>query len=242
YIDTSPGYGDGHSESVIGEALQGRRDSAVLASRVGYRGCSAGAVRVSVEASLRRLRTEALDIVQLDGDAYKDEDLRAILRDDLLEMLEALRDQGKVRFLGFVVKEPWTARPLIASFRFDMLQVCYNLIDQAAGRHLLNEAKELDLGVVAMNPLTDGVFQRICRELSPRWQDTRELDEVALKFVLSDSRVHTAVLDLWGVDDVARYATIAAMFEPTLDMASLSPATPDPERTGEDAQGSRRVD
>ncbi|MGE5608748.1 MAG: aldo/keto reductase [Bacillota bacterium] len=234
YIDTSPGYGDGHSESVIGEAVQQRRSQVILASRVGFRGCSPGDVRASVESSLRRLRTEVIDIIQFDGGTYKQEDVRQILREDLLEMLETLREQGKVRFLGLVVDEPWTARPLLASFRFDVLQVRYNLIDQSAGRHLLNEARELDMGVVAMQPMTGGIFQRLGQALLLHLAEPRDLDEMALKFVLSDSRVHVAAMDFCGAEDVARHAAIAALLEPPLDVAKLPHPTADADRAGDD--------
>ncbi len=97
YFDTAPGYGNGNSESIIGEAIQARRDTVCLATKVGYRGRSPGDVTASVEASLRT--------------------------------------RGLARFIGFTTEEPWTARPLIATGRFDMVQLRYNLIHQSAALH-----------------------------------------------------------------------------------------------------------
>ena len=70
YIDTAPGYGDGNSESIIGEATQGRRDQFILATKVGYRGLRREDVTASVEASLRRLRTDVIDVIQFHGGMY----------------------------------------------------------------------------------------------------------------------------------------------------------------------------
>jgi predicted aldo/keto reductase-like oxidoreductase len=132
-----------------------------------------------------------------------------------------LRDQGKVRFLGFTVEEPWTAQPLIASGAFDVMQVRYNLIYQAAALHVLNQARDADLGVATMRTMTSGMFQRIAHHLAPEWQAAQDLYEVAFKFVLSDSRVHLPIVGMRWPEEVARNVAIVAGFQPTYDMAQL---------------------
>ena len=72
-IDTAPGYGAGNSESIVGEATHGRRDEFVLATKVGHRGTGAE-VTSSVEQSLRRLRTDVIDVIQFHGGLYTDAD------------------------------------------------------------------------------------------------------------------------------------------------------------------------
>jgi len=190
-VDTAPGYGDGNSESIIGEALCGRRDEVVLATKVGYHG-SAADVRESVETSLRRLQTEVIDIIQFHGGMYTSNEVRHILDEGLLDTLETLRGEGKVRFLGFTVEEPWTARPLIAAGAFDVIQMRYNVIYQSAALNVLNQATEADLGVSVMRPMTSGILQRMASYIAPAWAEAGDLYEVCLKFVLSDSRVHVA--------------------------------------------------
>src|SRR5919201_2779089 len=66
YIDTAPSYGDGNSESIFGEALEGRRASVTLATKCAWN-VDAGAVLRSLEDSLGRLRTEYVDVLQLHG-------------------------------------------------------------------------------------------------------------------------------------------------------------------------------
>ena len=69
-IDTAPSYGNGNSESIIGEATQGRRGQFVLATKVSYKGTPQEVI-ASVEISLRRLRTDVIDIMQFHGGMYE---------------------------------------------------------------------------------------------------------------------------------------------------------------------------
>ncbi len=220
YIDTAPGYGQGHSETVLGQALRGRRDDVVLASKVGYR-LGPDAVVQSVEASLERLDTDDLDVIQFHGGMYETRDVEHIVEHGLLDALERLRDAGKVRFLGFTAEEPWTARPLIATGRFDVVQLRYNLIYQAAALHALDEAQAAGMGVAVMRPLTSGILQRIAAHLAPGWQQAHDLNEVALKFVLADRRVHVANVGMRWPQEVYANVQLAATFEPPLEIAEL---------------------
>lgn len=237
-FDTAPGYGDGNSESIVGEALKGRRDAITLATKVGYRG-SAADVRASVEASLRRLDTDVIDVIQFHGGMYTEEEVRHVFDDGLVAMLETLRAEGKVRFLGFTVEEPWTARPLIASGAFDVMQVRYNLIYQAAALHVLNQAQEADMGISVMRPMTSGIFQRLTHYLAPAWQEAHDLYEVALKFVLSDSRVHVANVGMRWPHEVAANVAVASTFEPPFDMAALPRMTAHIYKTEDEMAGRR---
>lgn len=221
YIDTAPSYGNGNSESIIGEATARRRDEFTLATKVSYRNLTTAEVTASVEASLRRLRTDVIDVLQFHGGMYTDAEVQHILNGGLLDALVTLRDQGKVRFLGFTVEEPWTAQPLIASGAFAVMQVRYNLIYQAAALHVLNQARAADLGVATMRTMTSGMFQRIAHQLAPEWQAAHDLYEVAFKFVLSDSRVHLPIVGMRWPDEVARNVAIVETFQPTYDMAEL---------------------
>ena len=234
YIDTAPSYGNGNSESIVGEALEGRRNDCFLATKVGYRGLSAEDVTRSVQASLERLRTDVIDVMQFHGGMYTGDDVDHILADGLLDALESLREQGRVRCVGLSVEEPWTARPLIASGRFEMLQVRYNLIHQSAAHHVLNEAQEADMGVAVMRPMTSGIFQRLASYLAPEWQDARDLYEVALKFVLSDSRVHLANVGMRWPWEVEKNVSLAETFEPPFDMARLPRMTAEIYRTDDE--------
>jgi aryl-alcohol dehydrogenase-like predicted oxidoreductase len=234
YVDNAPGYGDGNSESIIGEATQGRRDTFTLATKVGYRNLAAQDVTNSVEASLRRLRTDVIDVIQFHGGMYEPGDVDHILKDGLLDALKKLREQGKLRFVGFTVEEPWTARPLIATGEFDVVQLRYNLIYQSAALHALNDARAADMGVAVMRPMTSGILQRLASYLAPEWQGAHDLYDVALKFVLSDSRVHVANVGMRWPEEVARNVALVESFQPGFDMADLPRLTAEIYRTDDE--------
>jgi aryl-alcohol dehydrogenase-like predicted oxidoreductase len=232
-IDTAPGYGDGNSESIIGEATEGMRDRFVLMTKAGHHQMSPGAVTASVEESLKRLRTDVIDVIQFHGSAYTEEDTDHVLNGGLMEAFINLRDRGLARFLGFTVEEPWTARPLIATGYFDVMQVRYNLIYQSAALHALNDAQEADMGVSVMRPMTSGILQRIASYIAPDWDN---IYEAALKFVLSDSRVHVANVGMRWPEEVAENVRLVESFTPPFDMADLPRFTATIYRTEDESQ------
>lgn len=221
YIDTAPSYGDGNSERLIGEVMAARRDECVLATKVGWRGLGRDDVIESVRGSLGRLRTGHADVVQFHGGMYAPEDVEHILHGGPLDGLKALRESGEVRFIGLTTEEPWTARPLLATGEFDVVQVCYNLIYQQAALHLLRETEERGTGVAAMRPMTSGIFQRLAAQLAPEWEAARDPYAVCLGFVLSDPRVHVANVGMRWPEEVERNVRLAEEFRPPLDVSEL---------------------
>lgn len=221
YFDTAPGYGEGNSESIFGEALEGAAAPYTLATKCPWQGVGAAEVIASVEASLRRLRRDTVDLVQFHGGMYTEADSRHILENGPLEGLSRLRDQGKVRFLGFTVEEPFTALPLLASGAFDMVQMRYNLLNHQAAEHALPRAKETDTGVAVMRPMTSGILQRILQDLAPEWIAVRDPFDVCLKFVLSDPRVHTALVGARWPHEVDRNLAVADGFAADIDLSAV---------------------
>jgi aryl-alcohol dehydrogenase-like predicted oxidoreductase len=221
YIDTAPAYGAGNSETLIGEVMRTRRDESVLATKVGWSGLDKKAVRDSVHASLRRLQTDHLDLVQFHGGMYTQEEFDHIITGGPLEALLELQAGGEVRFIGLTAEEPWTARPFLARPEFDVVQLAYNLIYQAAARHVLDDARAIDAGVVTMRTMTSGIFQRAAKLLAPEWQQARDIYEVSLKFVLSDSRVHAAIVGMRWTAEVERNVALVESYQPDFDLADL---------------------
>ena len=221
YVDTAASYGDGNSEDIIGEALSdgGRRGRVTLATKCPWN-VPAEKVTASAEASLRRLRTDAIDVLQFHGGRFTPENVDHILHGGPLDALRQLRDQGKVRFIGFTCEEPWTARPLIAVGAFDVIQLRYNLIHQGAALHALDEARDKRLGVAVMRPMTSGILQRTLRALKPEWRE-EDVYEVALKYVLADSRVHVANVGMRWPEEIDRNVALVESFTPAFDVATL---------------------
>jgi aryl-alcohol dehydrogenase-like predicted oxidoreductase len=243
YIDTAPGYGDGHSERIIGEVMQSRREECVLATKVGWKGLGGEAVKTSVRESLGRLQTGYLDVVQFHGGRYTPEDVEHILHGGPLAALRELRECGEVRFIGLTAEEPWTARPFIVSGEFRVAQLAYNLIYQSAALHALDDARERGMGVVTMRTMTSGILQRILASLAPEWSEARDPYEVCLRFVLSDPRVHVALVGMRWPEEVERNVRLVEGFDPPLDVSAVPRLTAavygaeDAEAGGESSDG-----
>lgn len=156
----------GRTEEIVGRALRGRRDGVVLATKVrgatgpgpNDQGLSRRHIMQAVEASLRRLGTDYIDLYQVhwpDVETPLEETLRAL--DDLVR-------QGKVRYVGCSNFEAWRlCKALWISdkyglARFDSLQPRYNLLDRRVEREHLALCQEEGLGVIPYSPLGGGLL------------------------------------------------------------------------------------
>jgi aryl-alcohol dehydrogenase-like predicted oxidoreductase len=167
FFDTSPVYGAGKSEENLGSGLVGTRDRVVLATKVRLRSddelqAMAAAIRASLEASFRRLRTDYVDILQIHHQvgrsrgrylAVADPPIHAIRLStvDALAFAEAARglvDVGKVRFLGITAWDGDRAAvaALLASGAFDTAQVLYNMTNQSAAAPVPDGFDDIDQG------------------------------------------------------------------------------------------------
>ena len=218
YIDTAAGYGNGHSEKIIGDVMKTRRAECYLATKANWDGSREDVIN-SCEDSLRRLQTDYVDVLQLHGGRFTAEDQNHILNEGPLEALLELRSRGLVRYIGVTVEEPWTAIPFVQMDIFDVVQVCYNLIRQAAGQHLLDETKAKNTAVCGMRPMTSGMFQRQLETLAPHWLENGEAYRVCLSFVLSDSRVHMANVGMRWSHEVEKNVRFVRDFTPEYDIA-----------------------
>jgi aryl-alcohol dehydrogenase-like predicted oxidoreductase len=221
YIDTAPLYGSGHSETLIGEVMRRRRTDCVLATKVWFEVDRQGAID-SVHESLKRLQTDYVDIVQIHGRMYSAADYGHVVKEGgPLEGLKALRDAGKIGFIGITTEEPWTVLPFLAHREIDLYQIAYNFIYQAAARHFLIEAAKENAAVVTMRTMTSGILQREARYLAPEWQAAHDLFEVSLKFVLSDSRVHSGLIGMRWPEEVDRNVNLIANWVPAIGFAQI---------------------
>jgi aryl-alcohol dehydrogenase-like predicted oxidoreductase len=174
FIDTANLYGDanegvGRSEEIIGKALaeNGKRDHIVLATKVFFptdendpnaRGLSRRHIFAACEASLKRLRTDYVDLYQLHRPAPQipiDETLRAL--DDLIHA-------GKVRYIGTsqffawqIVEALWTSERLLLN-RFVTEQPFYNMIDRSIETDIVPMAQKYGIAILPYSPLGGGIL------------------------------------------------------------------------------------
>lgn len=156
FFDTADLYGGGHSERLIGETLGGVRDAIVIAGKAGFRDggaaqdFSAAHLRNALEASLRRLGTDRIDLYQLHGPP-----LDAV--PGALETLAALRRQGKLRALGVSVRSPDDGLAVSELPGLDAIQVNFSLVDQrAVANGLLARCVARGIAVIVRTPLCFG--------------------------------------------------------------------------------------
>jgi len=188
-IDTADSYGD--SEEVVGKALEGRRDDVVLATKFGrptgqdpnHQGASRRWIVTAVENSLRRLRTDHIDLYQLH---------RPDPRTDIEETLSALTDLirvGKVRAIGAsgtqasdIVEAQWAAdRRGLA--RFHTEQPVYSILNRGIEREVLPVTQRLGMGTLVWGPLGQGLLTGRVRK-----NEHNDLRRAGLVRHLSDER------------------------------------------------------
>jgi aryl-alcohol dehydrogenase-like predicted oxidoreductase len=201
YFDTAPGYGDGRSEEMVGHALKGHRDRAIIATKVSSGQWAPKQIQASVETSLRRLRTDVIDVIQFHDGWYHPDQVGQILRGGGLETFQQLKQDGKVRFIGFTAEGPSAGvEELIATGAFDTMQIRYSLMyqhpsDWENNEGIIRQADAVGMGVILMRPLTSGVFQRLMADAFPEI-DVLDVGRLLLNYVLSDPYVDVALVGM----------------------------------------------
>ncbi len=207
-IDTAACYVD--SEELIGRAVSHRRGDYVLMTKCGHGDGLGGAefspalIASSIERSLKRLRTDHLDVVQLHSCS------EAVLRKgDAIKALEAARRAGKVRFIGYS-GDGEDAMYAVQCGAFDTLQISVSIADQEALETIIPAAMERGMGVVAKRPIANAAWRTGGNPMDwysrPYRERLLELDydflkhglkesvAIALRFTLSVPGVHTAIV------------------------------------------------
>jgi len=150
-IDTAEAY---RTEEIVGQAIRGLDRTKLVLSTKKRTGpnLTISEVRQSLEASLRRLRTDYVDIYHLHGVVLEDYDYLAA---EIVPELLKLRDEGKFRFLG--ITERWNADPghrmaarALQDDVWDVMMVGFNILNQSARRRVFTKTIEKDIGVLVM--------------------------------------------------------------------------------------------
>jgi len=215
YFDTAKL--DGDSEEKIGEALQDVRDKVVIATKTGSR-----TKKESLEdfkSSLKRLKTDRLDIIQLHGIDDEKTLAKAMGSDGSLQTCKEARKQGLVDFIGITGHKPQVLTKAIESGEFDTVLVPLNIVTRQSLEELLPAAKAHDVGVVVMKPLSAKTSTLVTYLYQPSLslisdepelkallgQNSNEMVNSALRYVLSQDVA--AVIP--GLKSVAEVETAA---------------------------------
>jgi aryl-alcohol dehydrogenase-like predicted oxidoreductase len=162
FFDTADSYGFGRSESLLGIVLSRKRQDAVIATKVGVvrdpsgklaKNFSKEHIFHAVDGSLKRLRTDYIDLYQLHNPT-----LDELRRDDIHEAMDRLQETGKIRYWGVSVTTPEEGIEIVNRGWGYALQVLYNVLNQAPAQQLLPLAKEKGYGIIARVPLAAGLL------------------------------------------------------------------------------------
>ncbi len=161
-IDTSPAYGNGRAETLVGRAIRGRRDQVLLATKCGpvpvngnggRRTCLApDSIIRECEASLRRLQTDYIDLCQC-----QEPDPDTPIR-QTMECLAGLVREGKIRFIGLCHFGCQEIAAAAEYGRICSVQTPFSLLNRRAATDLVPFCQELNLGVLAHSPLALGLL------------------------------------------------------------------------------------
>lgn len=169
FIDTAYGYGDGHSERLVGAAVRAAAETVHVASKIppknrtwpapagvpADRAFPADWVVACTERSLRNLGLETIDVQQFH--VWSDE---WVGQGDWLEGVERLKRDGKIRFFGVSINDhqPENAIRLVESGLVDTVQVIYNLFDQSPEDRLFPIVEAANVGVIVRVPFDEGAL------------------------------------------------------------------------------------
>jgi myo-inositol catabolism protein IolS len=151
-FDTAEGYGQGKSEEILGQALAGRRHEAVIATKVSRANLSAPEVRQACENSLRRLRTDYLDLYQIHWPS------RTVPLAETMDTLERLRQEGKVRAIGVCNFGPGDLADLAAAGRVETNQLPYSLLWRAIEYEIQPACVQAGIGILCYSALAQGLL------------------------------------------------------------------------------------
>ena len=218
FFDTADLYHQGGNEELLGEALQGRRADAVIATKVGNRfepgkagwhwGPTKAYIMTSVNESLRRLRTEYIDLYQLHGGTLDDP------VDEIIEAFEELQRQGVIRAYGISSIRPNVIREYVARSRIQSVMTQYSLLDRRPEETVLPLLEDHGVSAIVRGPIAQGLLSerasakvrddgylsysradilRIVEQLQAIVTGGQSLSQAAIRYVLSHRAVATAV-------------------------------------------------
>jgi aryl-alcohol dehydrogenase-like predicted oxidoreductase len=204
FFDTADIYTEGESEKILGQSLKNlniARQDVVIATKVYGRvgpgrndiGASRGHIMDGVEASLRRLRTDHIDLYQIHASDF------VTPVEETIRALDALVQQGKVRYIGCSNWQAWKiAKALgISEFknlaRFDTLQAYYSIAGRDLEREIAPLLESEKLGLLVWSPLAGGLLSGKFSRTNQKPQDSRRTD---FDFPIVDKERTWKILDV----------------------------------------------
>ncbi|WP_347549766.1 aldo/keto reductase [Pseudalkalibacillus hwajinpoensis] len=218
FIDTADLYDFGLNEEIVGEALKGRRDSVVLATKAGnhweegkdgwFWDPSKQHIKNAIKNSLRRLKTDYLDLLQLHGGTIEDP------IDETIEAFEELKEEGLIREYGISSIRPNVIREFVKRSSIASVMMQYSILDRRPEEEILDLLHDNSISVIARGPLAKGMLSdryeekvkedgfldyskfdvlETAKQLSALKGDSRNLTQTSLRYALAHPAVATVI-------------------------------------------------
>ncbi len=152
FFDTAEGYGNGYSEEMLGRALGGRRDEAIIASKVSQANLAPTDIRAACERSLKRLNTDTIDLYQVHWPS------RAIPFEDSMSTLLDLQREGKIRVIGVSNFGVLDMPDMLQFGRYDANQLPYSLLWRAIEFDIQPQCAENNISILPYSPLNQALL------------------------------------------------------------------------------------
>jgi aryl-alcohol dehydrogenase-like predicted oxidoreductase len=236
-LDTADLYDGGRNEELVGQAIRGRRDRVIIATKVGNRHIpgregwvwdpSKAYILAAVRESLRRLQTDYIDLYQLHGGTIDDP------IEETIDAFETLKREGLIREYGISSIRPNVVREYVKRSSIVSIMNPVSVLDRRAEEEILPLAAANDIGIIARGPLAGGLLAdskpvdkgfldydadqitALRHALQPLVHTGRSLSQLAIRFTLSQP----------GVAATIPGASSIAQLEHNLDAAALPPLT-----------------
>ncbi len=239
YFDVAPTDGAGRGERLLGRAFQDKRELVIISSKVGRADggvdFSPAGIRKSLDATLERLASPYVDVLQLH---YPD--AATVANAGVWQTLEALKSEGKARYVGIALGPgPGGLEEGRAAMRkrdLGCVQTYYNLLEEEPGRKFFPVALEINQGMVIRAPHAGGVLESSADAVSfpadgdlqvkdAAWIERARkqaenlswiyegkgmsLSQAALKFILSEETVASAIPNIYREEHLAEYGAVS---------------------------------
>jgi hypothetical protein len=196
FYDTADCYMRGHNEEMVGKAFEGKRQKVLIQTKVHAH--DEKKMRASVERSLRRLRTDYIDVLVWHNLSSPEE----ISDPKLSEFMSKMKKEGKVRFAGFSAHSRMAPllREAAKSNLHDVALVSYNFTHSKDLREAVATAARSEIGIVAMKTQAGGYKKEKMRGLTPH--------QAALRYVLMDQNVSCAIPGVTTIEQIDECAAV----------------------------------
>ncbi|WP_226034614.1 aldo/keto reductase [Aquibacillus saliphilus] len=161
YLDTADLYDKGQNEAIVGNAIKGKREQIVLATKVGnhlkedgswFFDPSKNYIKKQVKESLRRLKTDYIDLYQLHGGTIEDP------IDETIDAFEDLKKEGLIRYYGISSIRPNVIREYVERSNIVSVMMQYSLLDRRPEEEVLDLLSENNISVVSRGPVAKGML------------------------------------------------------------------------------------